>query len=205
MAVPSPKIMPRSSDLDHLAWLKKVGLGQMGGKSVLDLGCGSGYLLKAAIEQGAIAGVGLDLIPPDGALGSLHFLTADLNGGDWLSKADVPQKNFDLILAFDILEHLESPYRFLQHARALLNPKDGRMVVTTPNVNSWERVMKPFDWSGQRDPEHKTLFTTYALQFLLRRLGFKVEHIEAPVRKLGPLENFFGPIGGQIFCVFSKV
>ena len=110
-------MLPKSSDLDHLSWLKDLGFHSMKDLRLLDVGCGTGYVCYEAMRQGAQMAVGLDIVKPAGVTESSkwQFINGDLNSDQWLS--ELKDKNFDLILAFDILEHLDSPYRFLKTLR----------------------------------------------------------------------------------------
>lgn len=191
-------IKPRPVDLVHKKWLQQLQVVDWQQKRVLDLGCGSGYLCEAAIEQGASFACGIDILtPPDlPAKPKWTFTTQNLDDPTWNQRVPAP---FDLILAFDVIEHLESPYLFLQACRDVLSPQ-GQLIVTTPNLDSWERKLKPDTWSGATDPQHKLMFTRYSLQFLLNRIGMRVVELQAPMNSL----SFLGPlqpqIGGQILC-----
>lgn len=197
---PQTSIAPRGSDLDHLRWLEWAQLQEFRGKSILDLGCGSGYLLDLAKGQGATVTVGLDLMeaPEWQGLSQLpfRFIESDLDETQW--QLD-PEEKFDLILAFDIVEHLSSPYRFLTKIKSLLAP-NGWLFLTTPNTSSWERVYRPQRWSGATDPQHKILFNRYNLQFLLERAGFDDIQIAAPIRKLSFMGSLSNRFGGQMVC-----
>ena len=188
------------SDIDHLSWLDIAGLNCFNGKGILDLGCGSGYICHKAMQDGATHAVGIDIVSPAKSYqDSFDFRSLNLDDANWHQSVD---EKFDLILAFDILEHLASPYWLLQSSRQLLS-KNGVLVVTTPNTLSWERFVKPETWSGVTDPQHKTLFSKYSLKFLLSKVGFQKIALSAPMRslkKLGPLQP---QCGGQILAVAS--
>ncbi len=198
----------RSSDMDHLRWLMQyrvIDEGSWRGKAVLDLGCGSGYICAEAAQLGANHVVGVDILKPENEAKSWTFLSVDLESSSWHNSIPQPlsSEGFDLICAFDILEHLSSPVYFLQNCTKLLK-QGGSIVLTTPNTSSWERFLRPRSWSGSRDPQHKVLFNTYSLQFLLERLGLTSEVMRAPVRKLEMLRIKHPQIGAQIFCQAKK-
>lgn len=192
----------RNSDTDHLKWLGYLGDDFWVGKNVLDVGCGSGYLCKRALEKGAVHSSGIDILNPPGYSDSekWEFLNLDLDSewADGFNKSKVNQ--FDVVLAFDIIEHLSSPYSFLRSCHSMMS-KEGVLVLTTPNIGSWERLVKPENWSGCIDPQHKTLFNLYSLKFMLGRVGFDVVNSKAPIRSLGALNKILPPLGGQLFIM----
>jgi 2-polyprenyl-3-methyl-5-hydroxy-6-metoxy-1,4-benzoquinol methylase len=198
-------ITPWASDLDHLQWIKTFAPQLLQAKNILDLGCGSGYVCDFFMSHGAKTAVGIDAIEvKSSAESKAVYYTKDLNDPHWQSSllSQYPH-GFDCICAFDIIEHLLSPALFLRSINDLLS-KNGALVLTTPNSNSWERLLKPHTWSGARDPQHLTLFSKYSLGFLLRKCDMQPTLMCAPVRKLGPLSNLFPHIGGQIFTVAQK-
>ena len=200
------KTTPRPSDLDHLRWLNTKVNKSWQACNVIDLGCGSGYLCEWLKDQGAADVVGIDLEEPPalGAKPNWTFGKVDLDG-KW--DADLRRMlkggSADYIFAFDIIEHLSSPWDFLSSCRNLLKP-GGTLVLTTPNINSWERLLRPDNWSGARDPQHKILFAKYSLAFALAKGGFAVETLEAPLRSAKGLAPLLPDIGGQLFSVSKK-
>ena len=196
----------RAPDRDHLRWLEehlpKENRGWKG-KAVLDLGCGSGFLCAEAARQGARHVVGIDLKCPDVEAQSWRFCSLNLEAESWprqLPCGVTGGDSFDLICAFDILEHLSSPVKFLSQCRGLM-ASGGSLVITTPNTASWERILKKDAWSGATDPQHKILFNRYSLGFLLRRSGFEPMVLMAPVRKLSNMGIPCPQVGAQIFCI----
>lgn len=191
----------RASDKVHLNWLEDLGSSDFSNQSVLDLGCGSGYVCQHAASEGASAVVGVDILRPDiPSLGKTwNFRTLDLDSSDWSQDLTREGESFSRILAFDIIEHLSSPWHFIQNCRDLLK-EGGELIITTPNTNSWERLHNPNGWSGVTDQQHKTLFTPYSLEFLLKTGGFLEVETSAPVNKLRFLGGMLPKIGGQILC-----
>ena len=202
-------IQERVSDYVHKRWLKDLGIKSFKGKKVLDLGCGSGFICQEAINDEAKLAVGVDIAFPEthSSERGFYFVQMDL---EELWTSEIRQKvpniddGFDLILAFDIIEHLSSPFTFLADTVSLLR-ENGKLIVTTPNTNSWERWLRPHSWSGVRDPQHKILFTKHSLSFLLQKTGLKPVQLKAPVNKLSFLGKLAPPIGAQLLCQAQKV
>lgn len=199
----------RAPDHDHWTWLAKDAAFPTGwqGKAIVDLGCGSGYLCQQWVSGGARHVVGVDLLSPDVRPEGWHFQTLNLDASNWPaqlarspSTGGAQPQQFDLVCAFDLLEHLDSPVQFLSQCRSLLSP-GGQLVLSTPNTTSWERILRPERWSGATDPQHKILFNRYSLDFLLRRVGFQPKVLRAPVRRLEAMGIPCPQVGAQIFCV----
>lgn len=110
--------------------------GRPGGR-VLDVGCGTGFLLEEFAHRD-YSGVGIDLSPESVEIASARL--AELGASDRLSAEvgsayDPPQGPFDLIALTDVLEHLEEPRRCLAALASRLTP-EGLLVVSTPNRRS---------------------------------------------------------------------
>jgi 2-polyprenyl-6-hydroxyphenyl methylase/3-demethylubiquinone-9 3-methyltransferase len=108
-----------------------------GGGTVLDVGCGTGYLLERLAER-AFRGVGIDLSPESVAIAEERL--AARGAGERLSVQvgsayDPPEGKFDVIALTDVLEHLEQPRAALRALRDRLAP-GGLVVVSAPNRRS---------------------------------------------------------------------
>jgi SAM-dependent methyltransferase len=104
---------------------------------VLDVGCGTGFLLERLAERG-YSGVGIDLSPESVEHASRRL--EEIGASDRLSARvgsayEPPDGPFDLICLTDVLEHLEDPRACLSALRDRLAP-EGLLVVSTPNRRS---------------------------------------------------------------------
>jgi SAM-dependent methyltransferase len=72
--------------------------------------------------------VGLDLAPPPPAPPYDETLAGDATD----LAATLGERRFDAVLAGEIVEHVEDPYRFVRGCRDRLRP-GGRLVLSTPN------------------------------------------------------------------------
>lgn len=110
-----------------------------GGKRVLDLACGTGYgaaeLARSASHVFAldIAAEALNYARAHYQRPNLHFAQADCR------QAPLPDSSFDLIVAFELIEHLSDSASLLREARRLLAPS-GQFVVSTPNRDYYEQT-----------------------------------------------------------------
>ncbi len=101
-------------------------------RRVLDLACGTGYG-AATLAEAAAQVTGIDISPDAIAYarehydaGNLRFLVGDA------TQVDLPDASFDLVTAFELIEHLDNWRGLLAEARRLL-AHGGQFIVSTPN------------------------------------------------------------------------
>ena len=94
---------------------------------ILEIGCGTGYLLS----QLKIRGADVTGIEPGihGQIGSEKFGIPIIQ--DFFPSPKISKK-FDIIILYAILEHIIDPVQFLKGAAKYLNP-DGKLVIAVPN------------------------------------------------------------------------
>jgi SAM-dependent methyltransferase len=116
-----------SVDLARHEAAYKLAAARLPAGRVLDLGCGSGYGAATLAAQHTPL-IGLDRIRPDAAnRGRTAFLRADLHG------IPLRAESFELIVSFQVIEHLEDPTLYLEAIARLLAP-GGSALLTTPNI-----------------------------------------------------------------------
>ena len=100
---------------------------RLAGRSVLDLGCGSGYG-SALLAPDAGLLVALDRVQPDPAARTTRarFCCGDLRA------LPLRPGSFEAVVSFQVIEHLEDPAPYLRGIGALLAP-GGEAWITTPN------------------------------------------------------------------------
>ena len=102
------------------------------GKRVLDAGCGAGYG-SAELAASAESVAGIDLAPEavEFARDNYHLPNLEFAQG---SVTALPYEDgaFDLVVAFEVIEHLENWREFLVEVRRVMAP-GGQFVVSTPN------------------------------------------------------------------------
>jgi SAM-dependent methyltransferase len=102
------------------------------GKRVLDLGCGAGYG-TAELARYALSAVGADIAPEAVDFARANYRDSNL----FFEQASCtalphPVATFDLVVAFEVIEHLADWRELLSEARRLLAPS-GQFIVSTPN------------------------------------------------------------------------
>ena len=123
-------------------------------KRVLDIACGTGY---GADELARLASVvyGLDSSWEAVSYASSHYIRSNLRFlRAECQHAPFSSACFDLIVAFEVIEHLNDWQQMILEARRLLSPT-GQFIVSTPNV----RYYKESRGTSGPNPYHVHEFT----------------------------------------------
>lgn len=135
---------------------------------LLDIGCGNGDFIGFMATVGWQAH-GIDFDPGAIAAASRHCgVTTSL--GD-IFEQGFGEGAFDAILMSNVIEHLPNPQQTLNECFRVLAP-GGRMVVLTPNVESWGHKLFGPDWRGLEPPRHLYLFSPKSLRKMAINAGF---------------------------------
>jgi 2-polyprenyl-3-methyl-5-hydroxy-6-metoxy-1,4-benzoquinol methylase len=82
---------------------------------------------------------------------------------------------FDVIVAWEIIEHLDNFVSFFDTLKKHSN-KDTIIVLTTPNVFNFSSLIRIlFTWKPIFDPDHVVYFDEFTLWQMLKRHWFEVE------------------------------
>lgn len=143
------------------------------GKDVLDLGCvqhdpqnyQSKYWIHGALKRVSRSLLGLDLY--EDGVRYLRERGFDILVGD--AQAFDLGRRFDVIVAGDIIEHLEDFSGMIESCKRHLVP-GGRLLISTPNPWYWRYVLKAalFD-EVDNNPEHTCWLCPRTLRQLLSR------------------------------------
>ena len=110
-----------------------------GQPELLDFGCGDGSFLEVLASPAAR---GFEI----GAPGTRRAGPSEIITGDWSQVAGspaIPAGSFDVVTAFDVLEHLPRIKQDLASIHAVLKP-GGLFFASVPNIASWiARAMGP--------------------------------------------------------------
>jgi ubiquinone/menaquinone biosynthesis C-methylase UbiE len=100
------------------------------GRRVLDMGCGTGYG-TADLARVASSALGIDLAPEAITYGVLHFPSTRFLQCS-ATALPFPTASFDLLTAFEVIEHISDWRTLLAEAQRVLEP-NGMLIVSTPN------------------------------------------------------------------------
>ena len=98
---------------------------------------------------------------------------------------------FDVVVAGEVIEHLDEPGPFLRAMRELAAP-DGVLLVTTPNAYRLLNFLAPVTGSELVHQDHTAWHSPQTLRTLLARNGWRVEEIayyRTPARRGTPVAN----------------
>jgi SAM-dependent methyltransferase len=171
MSVYTFKDSPFSS---HIRLLELLNPAKMG-RTLLDVGCGNGYLARLLAEKGfRVTGVEHPQGFDPQQTGDLSILPRDLEQG--LANVGGP---YDVVLLADVLEHLRRPEDLLRDLRAVL-ADGGQIVASLPNSgNLWFRLnillgRFPEDDKGLFDRTHLHFWMWDNWRRLFERAGYEV-------------------------------
>jgi len=135
---------------------------------LLDFGCGNGAFARWMAGRGYEA-VGLEpfSLGEPVTSGNLTLLRAPLEN------AEASLGTFDVITLWQVLEHLRNPVQVLERLRRHLRP-DGVMVVSVPNLRSWQSALFRGRWFHLDPPRHLVHFDPDTLRGCLKRAGLEV-------------------------------
>jgi 2-polyprenyl-3-methyl-5-hydroxy-6-metoxy-1,4-benzoquinol methylase len=183
----------------NVEFLDKTGLLKPTDK-ILEIGCGAGGIVAELTKRGHDI-VGTDLSHEIIAYGlKLHGnIRLEVQAAEELSYAD---GTFDVVLSFDLFEHIPQIDRHIEEVRRVLKPQ-GYYLFQTPNKYSnalFETLAhKSLKWRWA----HPSLHTPHQLRKRMVKHGFEMEFIKmnpvneftiAKVRRLGPFGWIFKSI-----------
>lgn len=139
---------------------------------VLEIGCGPGLMLKALKDLGWTE-LGLERTERqvDFAVKtfSLNVKNIDLYELE-------PNQTFDLIILFNVLEHITDPCSFLERVSLHMNA-NSRLIIAVPNILSWQARVFGKWWVHLDPPRHLNHFSLQSIRETLERLHLRIDNL----------------------------
>ncbi len=185
---------------------------------ILDFGCGGAQLLKQ------LQAVGFDVYGVEFDEELVRSLASTL-GVDKIYSVDklglLPENSFDAIVLNHVVEHLTDPLSILMSLQRLLRP-GGVIMLATPNLEAWGRMLFAGRWRGWELPRHRYLFSDSALVKLLSMAGYKTDKVMFSSRlargmfvsgfmpawerlTVKPRWRYLLHLGGYIFAILARL
>ncbi|MGW5362429.1 class I SAM-dependent methyltransferase [Actinopolymorpha pittospori] len=164
-----------------------------GGPRLLDIGSGPGIVSSAlgrlAAKDVTCVDVDDDALRAAERSGVSRTAIVDLERPDWYEA--LPEREYDVVILADVLEHLHDPGRTLATLQEQkIVATDGLVVVSFPNV-AHESILGQllagsfaYTETGLLDRTHIRFFTLTTMRDLLEENGFLVEQVHRTLRTM---------------------
>jgi 2-polyprenyl-3-methyl-5-hydroxy-6-metoxy-1,4-benzoquinol methylase len=180
---PSVHRLPRVRLVDRIDEVRAL----VRGRTVIDLGfvdegqmaakSGRGTWLHDIVRGEALTCVGIDA--DERGVAHARALGFDARRADVEDAAELGALGLepaDIVLAGELLEHLDRPGRFLDAVKVLTSP-GGALVLTTPNAHALTNTLGALAGRELVNPDHVSWLSWRTLETLLSRHGWRLERV----------------------------
>jgi 2-polyprenyl-3-methyl-5-hydroxy-6-metoxy-1,4-benzoquinol methylase len=138
--------------------------------TLLDVGCGDGGFLSQMSRRGwSVAGVDFDATAVARAR-ELHGLDVEVATPESLVASG---RKYAVVTVSHVIEHVPDPVEFLRQCGRLLH-RGGRIILRTPNSESFGHRIYGRAWRGLEPPRHLQLFNRSSLSACAGKAGLTV-------------------------------
>ena len=150
-----------------------------GVSKILDIGCGSGAMLKELKTKYGVEAWGVEFMEERAAIAKEHLDSVICKTAENCID-DLPDAFFDVIYFNDVLEHLANPNQLLLQIKKKLVP-GGKIISSIPNAR-FHKVFGQYvfkkDWKYQKagimDFTHLRFFTSKSIKRMFAEAGYEV-------------------------------
>ena len=144
-------------------------------KSIIEVGCGPGVFYKP-YKKLNVKWVGVDINPYWKSFGEKNDVP--------ISNASIDSitEKYDVVLAYQVIEHVEDPVTFMNSLKSLLNP-GGVVHLELPNQNSFTSRLRKIssiishDYGFIQPPMHLRAFRKSTVEYLFNKLNLKTRKL----------------------------
>jgi len=154
------KIMLHYKSKNLMPFVKPAG-------KLLDIGCGSGDFLSFMDKKN------FNVFGVENNKTALE-ICAKKKLKVYNSLEALPEKSFDIVSLWHVLEHLPQPEEVIANIHDLLT-SNGVLVLAAPNFSSHDRLHYQHNWAALDVPRHRWHFTPEGLEQMLLTAGFKLQ------------------------------
>lgn len=174
----------------------------------LEAKLGRGTWLHARLAESASALVGLDVEEEGVRWAEEHgFEAYAVDAQSPEAVAALGLEPADVVIAGEVVEHLDAPGPFFRSLRQLARP-DGLLVVTTPNAFRLLNFLAPLGGVELVHPDHTAWHSPHTLATLLARGGWEVEgtaYYQNPAPDLGGAKGALVRAGRAVFVGIGRL
>ena len=154
---------------------------------ILDVGCGGGIICEPLAKLGAKV-TGIDFAPNNIKAAKIHAKKNKLKIKYFfkdIEKSKLDEK-FDIIIMFEVLEHLDDWKKTIKNIRKNLN-KNGKIIISTINRNLLSKLFaidiaeKILNWIPRGTHDYNKLIKPKELKLILTKENFHFNNIKGLV------------------------
>lgn len=142
------------------------------GKNLLDLGCGTGHFLRAAIDVG-FNGTGIE---PDEDARNFAKTENNLSPLAQSELYHLDKGSIDVVTMWHVLEHVYDLKKDVETLTQLLS-KDGTIFIAVPNMNAYDAQKYKSYWAAYDVPRHLYHFQENDIRNLFGEFGFELKKV----------------------------
>ncbi|HEY7087508.1 MAG TPA: class I SAM-dependent methyltransferase [Tepidisphaeraceae bacterium] len=155
-----------------VALIDNDGLVSHSARRSLDVGCGRGYF-PAVLKRLGWDAAGVEISPEAAEYAKSKFGLDVFTGTIEQYRTSPSARQFPLVTAIDVIEHVPDPQAFIAAAAACVEP-GGWLIIDTPNGAAQNITSQGVAWKGF-NPFHIYLFSIDNLAGILSRHGMGVD------------------------------
>ncbi len=140
---------------------------------ILDVGCGLGCLLSGVGDNWEKYGVEVSQFAAEHANKWGEIFCGELK------EANYRDDNFDVVVLYHVIEHVEKPVDLLLEIKRILK-RGGYLILGTPDFDSGCARRFGENYRLLQDKTHINLFTNESMHRFLYEYGFEIEHVRYP-------------------------
>lgn len=166
-----------------------------GSGRILDIGCGNGKFLQCVDTLGDYDLNGIEM-PGGSADRASQITNLTLKIGE-LEAGDFEPNSIDGITLHHVFEHLSQPRKYLEIISEIMKP-GGVLVMSFPNVDSWQSSFGKGLWFHMDPPRHLFLFRPKAFKRTMAEYGFDVineKHFNPEYNPFGTQQTLLNKLG----------
>jgi 2-polyprenyl-3-methyl-5-hydroxy-6-metoxy-1,4-benzoquinol methylase len=148
-------------------------------KKFLDLGCGEGFLLRAAYENKfKVTGVDYNDYAIKNFNKKILKFFVKSNPDDFIKKTILKKEKFDIIALQNVLEHVPSPTSLVLNLKKILYKKSYLLIQVPNDFKDLHFLLKKKGYINKysffNPPQHLNYFNFSNIQYFFRMHGFKL-------------------------------